>query len=352
MPAHFTYQAPVRTRLCQGDILQRTDALVAHLQQFHPYYGNHSDYKYFLVLTQSCDLVCRGDKPPDAPYITLAAVRPVEEVLRREAAKSQKPWQRQANVIGAKLKDKLMMFLQGLLDNNREGFFYLHSDVGLGIHQNCCAFLQLSVALKIEHFDMCLTAKIAELTEPFQAKLGYLIGHMYNRVGTTEWNDHYPDNKVSSQASSMLEKTFVAYDDKQIEEGVADLRHDGTLDTKTPEEIRLYIHGKKVLTRKQKFQQEAVRVLCGQNPIDLIRGRISSPLKSDPMLLAGIVQILTDAGLSPDVCNETRDKLVIIFMQQLREYLSDEKMPDKQEVIEKVIAKLLQDALIQLIMHS
>ena len=80
-------RAEDKKTLCQGDVLKKTDDLVAHLKKYHPYYADHPDYKYFMVLTQSCDLVRRKGKPCDSQYITLAAARPVEEALRREAAK-------------------------------------------------------------------------------------------------------------------------------------------------------------------------------------------------------------------------------------------------------------------------
>jgi len=80
-------------------------------------------------------------------------------------------WEREAEVVGAKTAEKLGNFLTSLLDNNQDGYFYLHQDIGLGIQQNCCAFLPLSVALKIDHYNLCLEAKIAELTDTFQAKL-------------------------------------------------------------------------------------------------------------------------------------------------------------------------------------
>ena len=142
MPAHYVYQEPDRKTLCQGDVLRKTEQLVAHLRQYHPYYSDHVDYKYFMVLTQSCDLERREGAPPDSPYISLAAVRPVEGVLHSEAAKSQTDWQRTVNVIGAKANNKLAMFLKSLFDNNKEGYFYLHMDVGVGgvgIQPSCCA---------------------------------------------------------------------------------------------------------------------------------------------------------------------------------------------------------------------
>lgn len=354
MPAHYVYDTPDLTSLSQGDVLKRTDALIAHLRKYHTYYADHNDYKYFMVLTQSCDLVRRDGTACGSPYITIAAVRPLETVLRREAAKQQQQWQRETNVLGAKAKDKMVMFLESLLDNNKDGYFYLHNDVSpdAQIQEDCCAFLQLTVALKSEHYNMCLAAKIAQLKEPFQAKLGHLIGQLYSRVGTTEWNNHNPENKVSKHAAAVLRKTFITFDDRQIDEGIADLREDGTLGTKTSQEIQDYINRKKVVPRKQKFQERAVDLLCGpdHSPIDQIRGRFAQPLKSDQELASSIDALLKGAGVPDESIADLRGHLIAAFMERLREHCSDEKLPSKRETIHKIFSKLLQDGEIVSIM--
>ncbi len=353
-PTHYVYDEPNKRVLSQGDILIRTPALNAHLTEFHPYYGNHADYRHFIVVTQSCDLAIRdGESRPSSPYITIAAVRPVEEALRREAAKHQEPWQKETKVISAKLKTKLAMFLEGLFDNNKEGYFYLHRDVGLGIQANYCAFLHLSVALKANHYSLCLEAKIAQLREPFQAKLGYLIGHMYSRIGTTEWNSNVPDKSVAKFASEILKQNFITYEDKQIEEGLADLRKDGTLGTKSPQEIKGYIDSKKVVPRKQKFHERALDALCTDvSSINLIEGRVRNPVKSDAELIRRIGEILEEYGLTTEQASVARDLLIDVFMRRLGFHLCDERLPGKRDVYQKVLTNLMKDVVIGEIMKG
>ena len=55
-----------------------------------------------------------------------------------------------------------------------------------------------------------------KLKEPFQAKLGWLIGNMYSRVATTEWNIEKPAEKVGNVATKLLKQTIDNYDDEQI----------------------------------------------------------------------------------------------------------------------------------------
>ena len=72
--------------LRQGDLLQKTDALKAVIEQANAYYANKETYSHFIVLTQSCDLVKRGGKCK-ARYITVAAVRPLEVLVERQIGK-------------------------------------------------------------------------------------------------------------------------------------------------------------------------------------------------------------------------------------------------------------------------
>ncbi len=347
MPAHYVYKQPDNRTLCQGDILQKTDELVAHLRDFHPYYADHRDYKYFMVLTQSCDLVRRGGKPCASQYITLAAVRPVEVALLREAAKRQEEWQREAKVISDKDRDNLANFVKSLMDNNKERYFYVHTDVDLGIQENCCAFLQLAVSLKAEHYEMCLAAKIGQLDEPFQAKLGFQVGHMYNRVGTTEWDEKYPDNDVDTAARELIKATFYVFDERQIKQGMAELKRHKSMSTMKPQEIRDYIDNQVVTPWRETFRQKAIEVLCNKSkPLDLVRSRVESAINNDADFVQKIDSILAEAGLTEEKVRALRSVLIESFRQALKTHLSDAGTPQKQEVFEKMIAWLMNEPLI------
>jgi hypothetical protein len=63
----------------------------------------------------------------------------------------------------------------------------LHDDNLLELHEPCCAFLRLSIAIRSEHYEKCLKAKFLELTEEFRAKLGWAVGNLFSRIGTRDW---------------------------------------------------------------------------------------------------------------------------------------------------------------------
>ena len=159
---HFTYKDPVDTAsLHQGDVLRRTETLNDVLKQVHPHYHGKADYKYFIVLTQTCDLIRRDNGRCNARYITIAAVRPVRLATARYVQGQQR------NELEHKLRfckepgrDRLRMFIERLLNNNESLYFYLHREPSKGVSEDQCAFLHLSIALKADlHYEMLLNAK-------------------------------------------------------------------------------------------------------------------------------------------------------------------------------------------------
>jgi hypothetical protein len=169
---HFTYiDASQAKDLQQGDILKRTTRLEEILNKYHPYYCLKDDYSHFLVLTQSCDLVRRGDTC-ESNYITLAAIRPLSVVLEREAARYRyAPVLKRANAVSSASRRHLDSFLRKLLNNNNIEYFYLHEDAQIGLVRSC-AFLRLSIAIKVnEHYSTLLDDGLHPLSQLFRQSL-------------------------------------------------------------------------------------------------------------------------------------------------------------------------------------
>jgi hypothetical protein len=185
---HFTYvDSPDKNQLFQGDVLKRTSALEALLGEVHPHYLN-SDYSYFLVLTQSCDLV-RREGELNTRYISICAVRPLELALSRELSRHFKyPFEKKMRCLEEAKKAKFQQFVERLFNNNEPSYFFLNAEPESGLSENYCAFLRLSIALRAEqHYQTLLDSKILQLEMSFQHKLGYLVGTMYSRVATEDW---------------------------------------------------------------------------------------------------------------------------------------------------------------------
>lgn len=202
---HFTYTAH-KGDLQQGDLLNRSDELEKVLEEFHPYFAKHDDYVGLMVLTQSCDLARHGGGKCKSRYITLAAVRPVETAISRELGKHQRSSvEKNGNLCSAKKQHWMKDFLVKLLNNNIPEYFYLAEDPEIGLQRACVAFLQLAIPIKANHYKVCLDARISQLKEIFQAKLGWLVGNMYSRVGTPDW---VPIQKPKKDFDNFVEETL------------------------------------------------------------------------------------------------------------------------------------------------
>ena len=186
---HFTYKAHAdMTSVCQGDVLLKTDALSRILESVHPYFLN-DEYKYFMVLSQSCDLVRRNGKNCKTPYITLAAVREYNDFVQRALiANKMAENYNGLLLVDDKSKMRVMQLIERIYNNTEPDYFFLYKEEALDFPDSMVCYLKVSIALKSElHYQECLDAKRLELSDEFKAKLGWLVGNMYSRVGTTDW---------------------------------------------------------------------------------------------------------------------------------------------------------------------
>jgi hypothetical protein len=267
MAKHFIYTDDIdKDGLYQGDLLKRTPDLLDVLSKFHRHYADKENYKYFIVLTQSCDLIRRNGKTSSSPYITIAAVRPLNEALRREAKEYQDWWQQPKNIIDSKARERLDNFTFSLLNNNVPNYFYLHEDISLGISERCCAFLALAVAIRSEHYEKCLKAKTAQLKEDFSIKLGWLVGNMYSRVGTKEWDEHYGKGQAEKEMSDILKETFITFSKDKIKKGTDELQRQKELTQYSPDEIYNHIMETELIPKSTEFSKRAEQILKEKFP--------------------------------------------------------------------------------------
>ena len=207
MTFEFVYATPSETsldKLLQGDILFRSSDLSKAIDQAHSYYATEKSYSHFMVVTQSCDLVRRNNRPPRSRYITLAAVRPVgihiDRLLKKyefqlEGAYEDFPLPICQKEYEGLVKDRV----ENLLHNTHEGFFFLPAEGHSAIPENLCAFLPLTIALRSVHYDVCLASKVAQLSEIFQAKVGWLTGNQYSRIGTPDLEENESDPQAAKE---------------------------------------------------------------------------------------------------------------------------------------------------------
>lgn len=198
----YQQNAPL-DKLEQGDILKKSDELQSLLAKYHPYYADHKDNKFFAVLTQSCDLVPRSGGC-NARYISLAPVRPLKVVLKREfEGKLDNVGIGSQSFATHRVQTSFEQFLQRLFNNNEPHFFYFEAAHESGIYEEMCAILALPISFKPEHYEKLRAAKLVGITDVFQAKLGWLLGQMYSRVGTPDFEPTTLSRKVKTYTEGV-----------------------------------------------------------------------------------------------------------------------------------------------------
>lgn len=207
----FTYEerSPDES-LCQGDILERTDALMAMLHAVHPHprFADEAKYPLFMILTQSCDLVWR-DKGCKAHYITFCVIRDFSDALRREIGKLGHRDLAKHGVMNQSRWLQARQIAERFYNNTEPGYFYLHP--AGKISKPMCAFLSLPITVRArDYYDTCVKARIIGLKPVFRAKLGSLIGDIYSRVGTEDWRNQpdFDEQVFKEEIRGLLMRVF------------------------------------------------------------------------------------------------------------------------------------------------
>ena len=281
---HFTYSStPKLDELQQGDVLKKTPELLELIRKVHPHYAGES-YLYFQVLTQSCDLVRRKGGLCKSRYITLAAVRKLDFVVGRAIENFADRLVLDGQVLCSNQhKMQLEDFLQKILNNNDTNHFFLNSVPEVDFYDDCCTHLHLSISIRAyEHYDVCLNAKVLELKENFRAKLGWLVGNLYSRVGTEDYvpgaiNDakeykRFLDEKMDSYVGWIPQAAF-----KDFKRLSAD---GGTVD-----DVLSKVAEQKTKKKAQLFEQLATTIATGLKIVDVDqKAKLRNILSNNPLL--------------------------------------------------------------------
>lgn len=172
--------------LTQGDVIGRSQNVIERIGQAHQYYADPAHYSHFMVLTQSCDLVKRQGRIK-APYITIAAVKPFSKTMGSFFDVNLKTIEGSSFTFHSEsLKAKAKQLVERHINNTEPEFFFLPKSGHPSLPEDLVVFLRLTIALRTEHYDALAEAKIAELSDVFQAKLGWLKGNIYSRVATPD----------------------------------------------------------------------------------------------------------------------------------------------------------------------
>lgn len=202
---HFTYEMPTSASLQQGDLIRRSPDIEEVLRQVHPHFSEEK-YRYFVILTQSCDLVLRDGDRCKASYISIAPVRSINDVARKVVGSVHyTELERRLQFASEDRKTKVVQAFERIFNNNEAPYFYFYQEPSLGLIEDCCAILSLSIAVRSDlHYQVLKDSRLLSLNSSFQHKLGYLVGTMYSRVGTQDWNE---ESNLPARAAQLIDRT-------------------------------------------------------------------------------------------------------------------------------------------------
>jgi hypothetical protein len=182
-------------------------------------------------------------------------------VLQREVEKYQDEFAKKGMVCSQSKRGLLENFLERLLNNNEPEYFFLRKEDAVGLHDDSCAFLRLSISIRsYQHYDSCLRARVVSLTPQFQAKLGWLVGNMYSRIGTADWVPQYTTkDQFRSLIAAMLDQLCVWVDDAKLRR--ARMTALPNLDSYNTGTIRSLIASATIATRRDRILERIENVL-------------------------------------------------------------------------------------------
>lgn len=154
------------------------------------------------------------------PYITLAAVRDYSDFLERTLV-SNKMAENYNGIllVDEKAKVRVTQLIERIYNNTESDYFFLYKEDALDFPKSMVVYLKVSIALKSKmHYEECLKAKKLELSDEFKAKLGWLVGNMYSRVGTTDWESKMSDKARKQMIDDEINSRCVIGSKEQIKE--------------------------------------------------------------------------------------------------------------------------------------
>ena len=190
MSLHWTYEAisSKEDDLRQGDIIILEDGLRVLLEAESLTLPSPSPLG-FLVVSQCCDLARRSGAKCNTSHIALAPVYDLEARLEEFLDKVCERILPRIYTYKSKLEAKFLV--ERILNQNETSLslFYLHRDAKCGIPDYWVAILREIYTIPAASYASLVTFRQGRLSAQFRNKLGYMVGNLYSRVGTTDWSE-------------------------------------------------------------------------------------------------------------------------------------------------------------------
>lgn len=251
---HFTYEEEMNTdNLSQGDIILASDEIIEIINK----YTKNEEYlssKYYIILTQSCDLVKSEHRVPKTCFLTIAPMYNLDYFTSYVCKKNLPEKLVEYKIFDEKTKRCLRDALDKLYENNYKECFFLYKCEERKFPRSQVVFLENLITIKLDDvvYQNFIKEKINELSDIFKAKLGYSFGSLYSRVGTKDWEGIIKETK-KEEIKSLL-KEFDTIDELGIKKAI-EMK---TLEEKDIEEIKKKHPHKSYLNKFLELTKETI----------------------------------------------------------------------------------------------
>lgn len=172
--------------LMQGDLLKHNKLLGETLRKTFEHSTDIETIQYYVVLTQSCDLVIRNKKPK-SQYITLAPVHNLDKAIKERTDKlKDNNIVSQLSICNSKDRTQTLQYVERLLNNSEKDYFCLPRESHESFSKDHCISLNLTISISNKFYNHCLESKIGQMEDIFGAKLGWMAGNKFSRVATPD----------------------------------------------------------------------------------------------------------------------------------------------------------------------
>lgn len=192
--------------LQQGDVLRVDGQFSQYFSEFYPAIQPVNSNEYVMVLTQSCDLVRDKKRKPKLSHINVCLIRRLSLFLTQLINDEIKPTTiKDKKILTRDALDQLKDSFSKLFNNNdQKTLFFLPKTIPF--EEDMVAVLPLSFSFQTNHYDLLIENRILGIKTEFQAKVGYIIGQLYNRIATPDLHDFgWDDKKIRSYINQLLD---------------------------------------------------------------------------------------------------------------------------------------------------
>lgn len=211
IPSSDFYENPKnikRELLYQGDIIHLKDDLKTN---FLSNFNLGFDPEYLMIVSQTCDLVRRSNRPPKIRHVNVALVRPFKNFLKYAVQELNVTEIENTKVINDSSLNVLKTKLFDLINNcNSKSHFFLPRKSPFKEHM--IVVFNTTYPLRFEEqYELLLKNRVLSLKNEYKAKIGDVYATLFDRITVNELIDKkdWSKDKLKILIDNLLDSNHI-----------------------------------------------------------------------------------------------------------------------------------------------